>query len=403
MKKIIAAFMMIVLSFSVVACKRTQTPPSTAVPSVPEVTTQPTQAAVTDPSDPDYQQPLSAVSMPLVREETFADDGKLIFSYSYQNVFPFLQDSAVANSVSVDLLNRIDTHRSEAEAIRNAAMQAYTAQNWIPYFCDTIYNPVRIDQGILSLLGSNITYQGGAHSSTLSLSATYDLVTGKALSLRDILTDTCTNEQLVSLILDALSPISDSLYPEYAQVISDRFSGNYVWSDYSYTEDWYFSDTALCFYFSPYDIAPYFMGTVTAEIPYEQLTGVLKDDYFPAEAISFNGDIRAELFHPSNLEKYSQFVEVVLDRDGQAILLSTDTYVKDVKIEVGQLLGESTDSFFPTATVFAAECITSGDAVMLQANIPTDYPTLRLRYHNGTALHEAFILINSADGSVVLQ
>lgn len=406
MKKMIAALMILMLLFSLVACRKTEAPQTTtssAVPTAPTVVAPSSETTATEADFTVYQQPLSAISMPLVSEETYADDGTLIFSYRYQNVFPILQDSSVANAVSVDLLNRIDAYRSEAESIRNAAMQAYTALNWTPFFCNTVYNPMRIDQGILSLCGSNITYQGGAHSNTISLSATYDLVTGKVLSLDDILSDTCTTEQLVQAIFDALSPISDSLYPEYRTVISDRFSGNYVWSDYPYTEDWYFSNTGLCFYFSPYDIAPYFMGTVTAEIPYEQLSGILKDDYFPAETITYSGTISAELFHPSKLEKYSQFAEVILNRDGQTLLLSTDAYVRDITIEVGQTLSEDTNSFFPTGTVFAAECITAGDAIMLQANIPTDSPTLRLRYSNGTQMQEALILINPDDGSVLLK
>lgn len=400
MKRIFAALLFVMLLISLAACKKAApeaTPGFTTAP-IPVETVSGTIDSELDYSD--FQQPLAAVSMPIVSEQTYADDGTLLFTYNYQNVFPILQDSAVANSVSIDLLNRIDASQSEAASIRASALEQYSGGAWAPYSCSTYYNTMRIDQGVLSLFGGTTSYQGGAHASTVGHSVTYSLVSGKALSLSDILSTDATPEQLSQAIIDVLSENAASLYPDYDAIISERFGTNSSLTDSAYLQDWYFSNSGLCFFFSPYDIAPYFVGTVTAEIPYAELTGLLMDDYFPAETIPYEGSITAQLFHPDKLENFTQLAEAVLDRNGQSLILSTDTYIRDIRIDAGQVFGSE---FIPTATVFAAECITLRDAIMLQESIPVDTPTIRVCYNDGQQIRQEYIIINAADGNVSLQ
>lgn len=371
----------------------------------PAVTTVPT-AAATAPTEqtsaaatvPEYQPPLSVVSMPLVKEVTTAEDGTQLCTYTYQNVFPMLQDPEVANSVTLNLLNKIDASRSEAESIAAAAKAAYVPGNsWTPYYCSMYYNPMRIDQGVLSLFGNQISYQGSAHPSYLCVSATYDLVTGKELTFKDILAADYSAADLCQLIVDTMASQADILYPDYATIIRDRFSG-----EYDYSENWYFSTEGLCLYFSPYDVAPYSAGIVTAQIPYDQLGAYLKDAYFPAERGSYRGSVDIMEFDPKSTEQFKQFAELILDRQGKTGLLYTDGRVFDVRIEIGQMTGASTDAFVPTATVFAAESITAGDAIMLQNSPLKNNTALRLTYNNGSETTEAFLRTKGDDGPFVL-
>ena len=373
MKRYIALFICIILAFSISACGK-ELPEET----VPVQTTLPTEAQPTEttvqttaPAISLYMAPMSAISLPLVEETETAEDGTVLFTYTYQNVFPMLQDPDIAKTVSLDLLNRIDSTRSSAESIRSAAIAEYSGSNWNPYSYSVYYNPMRIDQGVLSLFGNRISYQGSAHPTYVSISATYDLVTGKVLEFKDVLTQDYSAEQLSGLICDALAD-NTQLYDDYATVVKDRFSGNSV-----STENWYLSTNGLCIYFSPYDIAPHAAGSITAEIPYSQLNGILRDEFFPIERGNSGGTVTQVPFQQAQLDQFQQFTEVILDREADAYLLCTDGQIYDVTLESGTY-SEKYDAFTPLSTVFACEALSLNDAIMVQTD-----EVLRLTYQAG--------------------
>lgn len=374
-------------------------PPHTSDPdtstSAPSESTQPTEVL------PQTQQlPMVSVSLPLSREEYTADDGTVLLSVTRQNVYtPILQDADVAEAVALDLMNRIDSVTASASDLLSQAKADYTGQsNWTPYLCQVIYDPMRIDSGVLSLFGHTVTYSGGIHPDTASVSVTYDLVTGSVLSLGDLLTEGSTPEDLARLATEALSQsgYSGSLYSDYADSVAARFSGSW-----ERDTGWYLSREGLVFYFSPYDIAPYAVGTVVAQISYENLTGILKDAWFPTERVSTSGAIEAVLFDAADLEQFTQFSEVILDTDGTRFLLHTDGSVYDLRLEQGQWSAEG-DSFTPTAVVFACESLTPGDAVMVQSMFSDVPPSLRLTYRSGEEEITAYLYQSGEDGSILL-
>lgn len=373
MKRFFALFICILLVFSICGCAKEAPEETVPVQTTLPAETQPTETTVqtTAPAISLYMAPMSAISMPLVEETETAEDGTLLFTYTYQNVFPVFQDPDIAKGVSLDLLNRIDATRASAESIRSAAIADYSGSNWNPYFYSVYYNPMRIDQGILSLFGNRVSYQGSAHPTYVSISATYDLVTGNVLEFKDILTQDYSADQLCGLICDALAS-NTQLYDDYAAVVNDRFSGNSV-----STENWYLSTNGLCIYFSPYDIAPYAAGTITAEIPYSQLNGILRDEFFPAERGNSGGSITQIPFQQAQLDQFQQFTEVILDREADAYLLYTDGQLFDVTLETGTYF-EKYDSFTPLTTVFACEALSMNDAIMVQTD-----EVLRLTYQSG--------------------
>jgi hypothetical protein len=148
------------------------------------------------------------------------------------------------------------------------------------------------------------------------------------------------------------------LYSDYAYVVSELFTTNKP------VENWYFTANGLCFYFAPYEIAPYSAGTIIAEIPYSELTGLLKDEYFPAESIEYLGKLQMDHFQDVDQSKIDQFAELVLDSNGVQYILQTTGCLKDICIELGTWYSE--DNFTPECTVFFASELCSSDAVMIQ-------------------------------------
>lgn len=316
------------------------------------------------------QKPMASVSMPLITESTTAADGTVVFKYTHQSMSLILPDPDVANSVIVDFLNRINTTAATADTLREQAKTAY-ADSFLweaPYQCQIAYSPMRMDHGILSIYGNSFSYTGGNRPDVSYMAANYDLVTGKVLYLTDIFTNDSWTQSVASLVLESLSGIKDQaqLYDNYENTVKAYFNGNL-----SKNEGWYFTQTGLCFFFPPYEIAPYSSGTVIAEIPYEKLTGILNAAYFPAERDNATGKISVQKFEEADPDKFSQISELILDSQGKMLLLSTDSYVQDIRITVSNLSEGRMET-----TVFATYTLTPGDAVMVQLPSSSDKVTL---------------------------
>ncbi len=379
MKKCLTVLLCLCLLASIVGCTA-PTSPATEPPTQPSDPTPST--APTQPSEPApavHQSPLVAIALPLHKEAELSDDGsKELFVYTYQDVYLTLPDAQVAETVTLELMNRIDATRPAAQ---NVLADAKANADLHPYSYDVTYKPKRIDKGVLSLCGSQMTISGAPHPNTVNVSVTYDLSSGNVLSFRDILTQEYSAPQLNACILEALEPQSDHLYGYYEDIVRERFEG-----DLNSVENWYLSDSGLCIYFSPYDIAPYASGTILAEIPYEKLGGILKDAYFPPERTEAGGSIQVQPFSASDTSRYTQIAELKLGSEGETRLLSTDGLVYDVRIELAY--GAASD-YYPIATLFAMEQMTAADAITVQGDTNQPNTVLLVRYvRNGETVSD---------------
>lgn len=119
-------------------------------------------------------------------------------------------------------------------------------------------------QPYFSILFQNSQDTGGAHPMTVRNAITYDMTTGKALNLTDILKgDQAAIEQL---ILDGftaqIKAIPEKFYPEAEKNLQEGIAAK------SY--GFYLTDTGLTIYFQVYDIAPYAAGFQEYTIPFNQ-------------------------------------------------------------------------------------------------------------------------------------
>ena len=106
------------------------------------------------------------------------------------------------------------------------------------------------------------------------------------MTLSDILSNTdVVEEPLYLKVMDGLDQRNGSWtrtspFERRRRDCREHFNLEHVSS-----ASWYFSDTGMHFYFSPYEIAPYVVGEVDIEIPYAELRGILKEEYFPEATI----------------------------------------------------------------------------------------------------------------------
>ena len=337
---------------------------------------QPQTEATTQPQV--HQADMSAVSLPAVVETICAEDGTQIFTGTTQSISLVVPDPDVADKIIIDFLTRQDQHASAAQSIGAAATEAYTTENWTPYLYSALYDAMRVDENVLSLAGTVISWSGGSHPNYNCVYANYDMVTGDVMTLGSILTHKDRSADLCQLLIDAIAPIREEngIWSDYDSSIRDRFA-----ADISYDDAWYFDGQGLCFRFTPYEIAPYASGIISVTIPYEQLVGIIEDAYFPTEKDMILGNVEAATLSESNTGDFTQIAELVLDENGSMVLLYTQSAVYDVRIKVD-------DRYVALATA----ALTPGDAIMVQADF--ENTTLVLEYGSGESLMQRYIQVS---------
>ena len=398
MKRVIAVLLMLCICASFTACNHIEVKPT-------QNTSETTPTYVNIPTSPStnegtvMQMPMYAISLPTTEKFEYAADGAVIFQYSYQSVALIGPDPEVADTVILDLLNRIDASASEADTVKQYAHEAYLgAQIQSPYFYKIQFEPVRLDQSVLSLYCNSISNCGTSHPITTSSSVNYDLTNGKILCLSDILITDTSGTILSDFVIEILAQNKDAynLYDEYTNTVIDRFN-----KPLDNDECWHLDENGLTFYFSPYAIAPYASGSISATISYSDLTGILKDEYFPAEQETASGEVFAIDFTDEACENFSQFSEIIFSENGKKFIMYTDNYVRNVTLYTGTW-DNTNGAFTADSVVYYAKNLTPGDAIMVQCELNAEIPTLYLRYTSNGEVKNCYIMLNKQTHNVHL-
>lgn len=402
-------FMILLVVLALLLCGCNQVSNET-VPTIPTDAVEPTAAEDTVPaateatlppeaSTPEYtQQPMAAISMPL-RTEYFLDGNNTIYYYTYQDIYLNVQDQQIADAIIIDFLSRREESHAISQSLAADAESMYHGDdNWNPYFFESVYSPTRVDLGVLSLFGRNVFYNGGNHPELECMAANYNMVTGEVLTLGSILTNADSHTLLCDQVTQQMAELKDTdrLFDDYADAVQQRFS-----REASYDEDWFFTTDGLCFFFAPYEVAPYTSGIITVEVPYDKLVSIISDEFFPAETDSSNGKIIAERFIDADIEGFTQIAEVPLSEEGEQIFLHCDGLIRNVSLDYGSWNDDGT-VFTESASVFAAYVLSPGDGIIVTADIPDTMPTLRLSFDSADEHIILFISQSGKDGSILL-
>ena len=125
---------------------------------------------------------------------------------------------------------------------------------------------LRADAAVFSFRELLAGYTGGAHGSAGVKGRTYDSQTGKQLALGDVAADLdALYEYLVQEIRAA--EYAEGLFEDWEETVHWEVYGETV-NGFPYSLAWALSADGMEVYFSPYEIGPWAMGTVTVTVPY---------------------------------------------------------------------------------------------------------------------------------------
>ena len=169
--------------------------------------------------------------------------------------------------------------------------------------CETVFDyTVTYNQnGLVSVVMMEYQYAGGAHGSTVQIANTYELDTGDALTLLDMMDGTsdykaCINTSIRQEI-DRRVEIGDLYEFEF-----DPFA------DIGEDPGYYLSDSAVVIFFQEYEYFPYTAGIQEFAVPYYYLKGM-----FAAPYSFFGGTVVSLEAEALNTLSAGEIARVVLD------------------------------------------------------------------------------------------
>lgn len=376
------------------------TPPTTPVVSTEPTITAPPQDNISNNVPPSYEN-MYSVALPINVENRYAENGTLLSQYASQSMDFIITDSEVAQKVKYDFYDRIEQNRLDAETMHELAESMFhNGTLTAPLSYSVHYDVTRIDQGVLSLFGELVQTGEGAHTNVQSISANYNLVTGDVLTLGSILYHAECKDDLAELIiskLDAMTADID-LYKEYPQTVRKDFA-----KDESNYESFYFSTTGLCFFFSPTKIAPRIYQTITVEIPYSELTGIIADEFFPVERTYAEGSVTVSPFTTDAQNKYEQFAQIITAESdhSQEILLTVNHSVQNIRIHQVTRNGIGNE-ITATKNIFAANMLSANEAIIFEADFSDEIPIYVLSYTSGGQIQYFYFTRNTDTNEITL-
>lgn len=380
------------------ACQGAGSSDPTAPATEPSVTEVPTVPVSEPDSTPIYEN-MYSVSLPVTTENFYTEDKDLIYSYMYQTIFANFQDRDVADKIIMDFADRIEKTRTVSKDILASAESNYRNDgSFTPYSYEIQYNVNRIDQGVLSLFGHVVQIGDTPRANSKLVSASYDMVTGDVLTVGSILYHIDTKSDLKNLVISNLEKRSDILlFEDFHETVSARFE-----IDESVDEDFYFTQNGLCFYFATNEIASRSYGTVIVEIPYNELTGVIADAYFPAERSYSGGSIDIHKFSDADLDSYQQFVDVIADENGTKLLFTTETAVQDIRI-YELLWTEDGIACTQAKNIYASNFLSSDTAILMEADFNSFRPSFQISYAIDGETVTFYTVADAETGEITLK
>ena len=132
------------------------------------------------------------------------------------------------------------------------------------------------DKPLVTVVLNTSSYLGGAHGASAQTYFNFDLVSKKQVGLDQII-EANQKAKFEKLAHDAFKTwVIDSKLAESVNEYEQAWK-------FTLSDNFYLGKQGLILQYGEYDIGPYVVGLPRLMIPYDQLKGVLKSQYFPAE------------------------------------------------------------------------------------------------------------------------
>jgi hypothetical protein len=138
------------------------------------------------------------------------------------------------------------------------------------YSFETGYTVEYNSENFISIVLNHYQFTGGAHGNYFALGYNIRISDGKNLTLKDII-----NSDSFDILKDECEQAILESYQTSTLMEAGLFEDEIVIED---DQDFYITPTSLVIQFDPYEVGPYAMGEIVAEIPFKKIKDILKDN-----------------------------------------------------------------------------------------------------------------------------
>ena len=415
MKRILALLLMAVFTFGLCGCEKIS---SIDLPPLPTVTPEAAEPSAVPSAVPAVQTETESahgliVSTKRTTRQAYdpQDGSKLILTFSYDTPTVYIEGgeaAAAAINEQTALMedafytgNGYGTGYNDmltmAEDNYNYVVNAGIEGGMLELVNSRTVSVERMDDRVLTLLYNDYSFTGGAHGFYGDTGCSFDVETGRLLSLEDLSGD---YDALASFLLDTMVNTVEN-DPELAQRIDlglfeEGTSYGDILAPLLRQGSWYFDGQGLVIFSSLYEISSYAAGPIVFPIPYAELQGHIDDRWLPGE---IQGSGSLELAAGGEMLPDSTPIIDKLDVDaaGEPLYLIVRGSVKNLRIAKGEYV----ESFYATENLWNCGSM-ENCALQLQCLIPEGMPNLRVSFDDAQGNHSYYLSYSGLDGSVIL-
>jgi hypothetical protein len=196
-------------------------------------------------------------------------DSFAIINIDYPNISGSV-DKLVESKVNLFLEDEFKQSIAWFEEVQSDTSFFEDYKEDIQYTFETGFQTEFNSKDFISILLSHYQFTGGAHGNYFALGYNIEMKNGKVLTLKDIIKEDSFDllafecEQAIIEKFEANSLIDAGLFEDEITIPDDQ--------------DFYIIPGMLVLQFDPYEIGPWAMGEVTAEIPFEKIKDILKSN-----------------------------------------------------------------------------------------------------------------------------
>lgn len=196
------------------------------------------------------------------------NDGRA-FLEIYYPIIENQENNPILNRVNEFLEEEFNQSIAWYEEAKNDTLQMEEGFQFT-YSFETDFSVAYNSKNFISIVLNHYQYTGGAHGNFYALGYNFNLINGNLISLEDVIN----------------SDSFDMLGLECEEVILNEYKANSLFDAGLFEneinilpdQDFYITPEALVLQFDPYEIAPYVMGQITAEIPFNRIMDILKTE-----------------------------------------------------------------------------------------------------------------------------
>ncbi len=181
----------------------------------------------------------------------------------------------LANSLNSLNQDKTSTYEETADSLYDSASEQLDyyyedCESFLTYTANQKYVLQRADNVVLSLRSDYDEFSGGMHPNYGTGGYNYDTVTGKELVITDVMTDISTLPAILAEKIKASDKVQGEFFDNLEDTIIEYGTDKIQWT---------VGYQGVTFYFSPYEIASYAAGLITATVYFDEYPELFNKKY----------------------------------------------------------------------------------------------------------------------------